>query len=136
MTTAKRTYYRPTTSSQRKLLFATWQETEDIDSACQVAKVSRRTFYYWKPRFQQDGFAGLETTYSHAPHNPHKIDSSVVERVLEKKKSHPDWGRHRIADELMKENNWEALLSASSVRRILIASSLWNTKTAVPKKKK
>jgi transposase len=136
MTTAKRIYYRPTTSSQRKLLFATWQETEDIDIACQVAKVSRRTFYYWKPRFQQDGFAGLETTSSHAPHNPPKIDSSVVERVIEKKKSHPDWGRHRIADELMKENNWEPLLSASSARRILIASALWNAKTAVPKKKK
>ncbi|MBM3240526.1 helix-turn-helix domain-containing protein [Candidatus Poribacteria bacterium] len=64
MTTAKQVDYRPTTRSQRKLLFATWQETGDIDTAGQVARVSRKTCYDWKPRFQQEGFAGLETTSS------------------------------------------------------------------------
>lgn len=59
--TAERTYFRPTTPQQRRLLFQTWQETGNVTHACAVARIGRRTFYYWKPRFDQFGFEALET---------------------------------------------------------------------------
>lgn len=58
---AQRTYFRPTTAAQRRLLFETWEATGDIDCACQAAHMGRRTFYYWKPRFVAGGYAALET---------------------------------------------------------------------------
>lgn len=57
----KRTYFPPTTPQQRKLLFETWEETGSVVKACQKAHVGRSTFYYWKPRFETEGYAGLET---------------------------------------------------------------------------
>ena len=40
-----RTYFPLTTPSQRRLLFETWQATGDVEQACRVAHVGRRTFY-------------------------------------------------------------------------------------------
>ena len=45
-------YFRSTTSAQRHLLFATWEATGDVEEACAAAHVGRRTFYYWKVRFE------------------------------------------------------------------------------------
>jgi hypothetical protein len=102
-TQPKRAYYRRTTADQRQLLFATWIETHNLPLACQVARMSRQAFYYWKPRFDQQGLAGLKETRSHAPHQPVKIDPTLVDRVIATKQAHPQWGRHRIADPLRKE---------------------------------
>jgi transposase len=132
----KRPYYRPTTASQRKLLFRTWQDSGDIAHACQVAHVSRGTFYYWKPRFEQGGFVGLEETHSKAPRHPQKVEKHLVMRVLDIKHTQPTWGRRRIAHELMKANDWVPLVSASSVRRILIAEGGMKPHPSPVKKKK
>ena len=117
---AKRAYYRGTTASQRKLLFQMWEETGNVSEACRQAKVGRNTFYYWKSRFDTDGYGGLEQMRSHAPHNPHKTPSRVVARVLAMKGSHPTWGRRRIAGELRKENGWVWLVRTSTVGAILL----------------
>jgi hypothetical protein len=50
-----RTYFPLTTPSQRRRLFATWAATGDVEHACRVAHVGRRTFYYWKSRLLADG---------------------------------------------------------------------------------
>lgn len=132
----KRVYYRPTTADQRQLLFKTWIETHNLPLACRVARVSRQAFYYWKPRFDQQGWVGLQKPRSHAPHQPVKSDPALVERVIATKRVHPQWGRHRIADELRKENNWLPLVSASTVRRILITHGLIAPMPATNTKKK
>lgn len=49
-----------TTAEQRKLLFEIWETTGDVREACRKAQVSRGTFYYWKPRFVERGYKGLE----------------------------------------------------------------------------
>jgi hypothetical protein len=41
------------------------------------------------------------------------------------KQGHPDWGKRRIADELAKGNNWVAVVSPNTVRRILQDAGLW-----------
>ncbi len=97
--TTKRGYYRETTASQRQLLFRMWKETGNVTAACQTARVSRGTLYYWKPRFEHDGYEGIEASKSHAPHHPKKTSAAVVERIVTMKRDHPEFDTQRIADE-------------------------------------
>jgi transposase len=132
----KRTYFRPTTAQQRRLLFETWEATSNVSLACRKAHVSRKTFYNWKERFEQEGYAGLEKPKSHVPHQPHKTPVEVEERVIQMRRAHEDWGKRRITDELAKANNWVPLVSPNTVRRILQDADLWPEPTEAVKKKR
>jgi transposase len=129
-----RPYYPLTTPSQRRLLFETWQATGDIEQACRVAHVGRRTFYYWKPRFLAAGYAGLEQFASHVPHHPHQTAPAAVAQVIALKQEQPDWGKQRLADELAKAQGWVPLVCPNTVKRILRAAGLW-PEPAPPAKK-
>jgi len=121
----KRTYYGFTTPQQRKLLFEIWQTTGSIEEACRQVRVSQRLFYYWKPRFEQHGFEGLETFGSRVAHHLNYKDAAISKRVIEMKRANPDWGKARIAQEMAKANNWVAVVCPNTVRRILETASLW-----------
>jgi transposase len=123
---AKRTYFPPTTPQQRKLLFETWEQTGNVTAACRKAHVGRVTFYYWKPRFDRDGYAGLEA-YEKAgvPKGTGRVAIEVEAKVLELHRQHEGWGKHRLADEVAKANNWVPLVSPNTVRRILEDAGLW-----------
>lgn len=121
----KRTYYGYSTPQQRKLLFEIWEETGKVTQACQKAHVSRRLFYYWKSRFDEKGYVGLEEFDSRAAHHLNKKDEQIEQKVLDLKKGNIDWGKRRIAEELAKANNWTPIVSANTVRRILCTAGLW-----------
>ncbi len=121
----KRTYFGYTTPQQRKLLFSVWEATHRIPEACRVARMSQRAFYYWKPRFEQEGYAGLEAFHSREAHRLHKTEAAIEQRVVELRRTNPDWGKLRIAQELAKENDWVPVVSANTVRRILQDAGLW-----------
>jgi transposase len=121
----KRTYYGYTTYQQRKLLFETWEETGQITLACKKAHVSRGLFYYWKARFEEKGYAGLEEYESREAHKLNKKDENIEQQVIEIRKAHADWGKRRIADEMVKANHWEPIISPNTVRRILDTAGLW-----------
>jgi transposase len=125
--TTKRTYYRETTSQQRRLLFETWEATGNVTQACRKAHVGRGTFYYWKPRFEEQGYAGLEEFASRAPKEPARTALEIEQKVITARRQHPEWGKKRIADELAKANNWVPLVSPNTVRRILKDAGLWET---------
>lgn len=131
----KRTYFPPTTPQQRKLLFETWEATGSVAVACQKAHVGRGTFYYWKPRFEAEGYAGLE---AYAKKGPEKgsvgTSAEVKQEVIEMRRKHADYGKHRIADELAKANNWVPVVSPNTVRRILEEAGLWKPEETGPKK--
>lgn len=132
---SKRPYYRPTTADQRKVLFRVYERTESPREACAAAHVGIATFYYWRPRFEQGGYAALEEVRSHARHTyARALPVSTVQEVIEAKRGHPEWGRRRIADELRKGHGWQAVVSASEVRRILIEAGLWPQVSKPPKK--
>jgi len=131
----KRTYFPPTTPQQRHLLFKTWEETGNVTEACGKAHVSRQTFYNWKPRFEEGGYEALNECRSHAPKNPNRKAKEVEEQVVEMRRRHPNWGRQRIADELAKGNSWVAVVSANTVKRILIDAGLWPQRDSQGKKK-
>jgi len=131
----KRTYFPPTTFQQRKLLFETWEQTKDVDAACQKAHVGKSTFYNWKPRFDQDGYAGLQGRNRGRPTGSGRIKPSVRSKVLEMYEAHKDWGKRRLADEIAKANNWVPLVSPNSVRRILREAGYWKPEDRQGKKK-
>jgi transposase len=123
--TPTRTYFRSTTPQQRRLLFETWQATGNVTQACLTARVGRRTFYYWKPRFDAQGFAGLESPVSSAPKRPHQVDAALAQQVIVLHQANPTWGKRRLAHELAKAHSWQQLISPNTVRRILLAAGLW-----------
>ena len=133
--TKERIYYPKTTYSQRQILFKSWQETGDINKACEIARVSRRTFYYWKARFEERGYEGLKEVRKPGPVKGITVSREIEEKVVKMKKSHPEWGKKRIADELCKENSWVPLVSVNTVRRILQERGLWKRIEEEGKKK-
>lgn len=133
--TNKRIHFPETTGQQRKLLFETWEATGSVSEACRQAHVGRGTFYYWKARFDEHGYAGLEAFAPRAPKKPARTASVIEQKVLELRREHADWGKKRIADEIAKGNNWVPLVSPNTVRRILQQAGLWETVQAEAKKK-
>jgi hypothetical protein len=132
--TTQRAHFPFPTASQRRLLFETWQQTGTVTLACRTAHVGRRTFYYWKPRVDAAGYAGLEAFHSAAPKQPARTDAMIAQQVIALRRDHPTWGKQRIAHELAKANGWVPLLSATTVKRILVAAGLWTFRLATRKK--
>jgi transposase len=124
---SKNTYFRPTTAQQRRLLFETWEATRSVTQACLQARVSRITFYYWKPRFEKEGYPGLEQNRSHARKTPSRKAKEVEEQVIALHQAHPDWGKKRLEQELAKANNWVPVVSLNTIRRILQEAKLWTS---------
>lgn len=123
----KRTYFPPTTPQQRQLLFETWQATGSVIGACGKAHVGRGTFYRWKARFEATGYRGLAQYAAKGPAKGYGRTPAVVEKkVVELHAAHRDWGKHRLAHEIAKGNNWVALVSPNTVRRILTDAGGWN----------
>lgn len=131
----KRIHFPATTAQQRKLLFEIWEATGSVSEACRKAHVGRGTFYYWKPRFEEQGYAGLEAFANRAPKEPVRTAPAIEQKVIGLRREHPNWGKKRIADELAKGNNWVPLVSPNTVRRILQQAGLWETVAAEAKKK-
>jgi transposase len=131
----KHTYFGFTTTQQRKLLFEEWETTGSVTQACQKARVSRGLFYYWKPRFERDGYAGLEEYNSRVAHKLNRKEEAVRQRVITMRQANPDWGKKRIAQEMAKANNWVPVVSANTVKRILSQAGLWPESELGEKKK-
>ena len=131
-----RIYYPRTTVSQRKLLFKTWEATNNVAKACSAARVSERTFYNWKPRFEAGGYEALEQFASHAPKQPNRTPEKIAREVIELRRQNGSWGKQRIADELAKKNNWTPVISPNTVKRILQDAGLWQQpESTAPKAK-
>lgn len=103
-----------------------WEATGSVVEACRKAYVGRGTFYYWKPRFEAEGYAGLETYKKKGP-EPGSVGLSaeVKQKVIEMRRKHADWGKHRFSDEMATANNWVTVISPNTVRRVLEEAKLW-----------
>jgi hypothetical protein len=121
----KRTYFGFSTPQQRKQLFETWEASGSVPEACQKARVSVGLFYYWRPRFEQHGYAGLEEFESRVAHKLNYKDAATEQKVIDMRRENPEWGKARIASELAKANNWVPLVSPNTVKRILEDTGLW-----------
>ena len=106
-----------------------------MTQACHKAHVGRGTFYYWKSRFDEQGYAGLEEFRSRVPKEPKRTPQEVEQKVTSMRRENPSWGKRRIADEVAKGNDWVPQVSPNTVRRILQDADLWETGKAKGKKK-
>ena len=132
---ANRVYFPPTTPQQRKLLFETWEQTANVTQACRKAHVGRVTFYYWKPRFDKAGYAGLESYQkTGVPKGTGRVAAEIEAKVLALHQHHVEWGKHRIAHEIAKANNWVPLISPNTVRRVLADAKMWKPEERRKKK--
>lgn len=124
---ANHSHFPATTPQQRKLLFETWEQTRNVTLACRTAHVGRTTFYYWKPRFAEKGYAGLET-YEQVgvPLGTGRIAAEIQAKVVALHRAQATWGKRRLADEMTKANNWVPLVSPNCVRRVLIEAEMWS----------
>ncbi len=130
------TYFPRATAQQRKLLFETWEASGSVTKASQRAHLSRTTFYLWKPRFDEAGYAGLEEAHKTIRKHQQRIAEPIAAAVIQRRKEHPDWGKKRIADELAKAHNWVPVVSPNTVRRVLQEAGLWpEGSSETPKKK-
>ena len=122
----KRVYYRPTTAQQRRHLFEVYEETGNVEQACQQAHVGIRTFYYWLGRFRDGGYAALDTTRSRAPHRTRiaPTPQAIVEEVIAYKQAHPKAGYRSISDALRAAHDNQPTISPTQVRRILLKAGL------------
>jgi len=121
----RHTYFGFSTPQQRKQLFETWEATGSVTQACRTARVSRGLFYYWKSRFDAEGYAGLEEFESRIAHKLNYKDDAIAQRVVDMRRQHPDWGKTRISQEMAKANNWVPLVSPNTVKRMLQDADLW-----------
>lgn len=131
---AKHTYFGFSTGQQRKLLFETWEATGSVTQACQKARVSRGLFYYWKKRFDVEGYAGLAEFESRVAHKLNRKPEPIRKKVIEMHGEHPDWGKARISHEMAKANNWVPLVSPNAVKHILEEAGLWPESSSREKK--
>ena len=79
----------------------------------------------WKPRFEQNGYAGLEQFESRVAHKLNKKDAAIEKKVLELRQDNPDWGKTRLSQEMAKANQWVPVVSPNTVRRMLEDAGLW-----------
>ncbi len=119
------TYFPRATAQQRKLLFETWEATGSVTQASQRAHLSRTTFYWWKPRFDQQGYAGLLEPHKTVRKHQQRVAQPIADQILQLRTDHPEWGKKRIANELAKAHQWVPVVSPNSVRRILQEAGLW-----------
>jgi transposase len=134
---AKRVYFPPTTAQQRELLFETWEQSGNVTAACQKAHVGRGTFYYWKPRFVKNGYAGLEHYEKlGVPPGTGRVAAEIQSKILELHQQHADWGKKRLANEIAKANNWVPQVSPNGVRRVLLEAGEWDPENKKRKKRR
>ena len=92
-------------------MFETWETTGSVTAACRKAHIGCGTFYYWKARFDSDGYAGVEEYEKKGPEKGYgRVSEQDEMQALELHEQHDDWGKHRIANEIAKANNNEAEL--------------------------
>jgi transposase len=133
----KHPYFRPTTAQQRRLLFETYEQTGNVEKACRVAHVGRRTFYYWLPRFREGSYAAIERERSRAPHKTRipPTPAETVQEVIAYRQAHPKAGYRRIAAELRKAHDWQPVIGHTQVRHILIKAGLVPTQSSADQDK-
>jgi transposase InsO family protein len=119
-----RTYFRPTTASQRRLLFRLVAAGETVTAAAAQAHVGRGTYYHWRDRYAAAGDAGLATPASCAPQHFRltPISAALATAVVTYYDEHPhERGCRTMAARLRQAHAGQAVIGHSKVAEILRA---------------
>jgi len=94
-----------------------YRECGNVSFTCRKFGIARKSFYRWRRRYNPWDLTSLES-YSRRPkHSPRKTTWDVERQVLAIKRTHPRWGKEKIAFYLkIKE---DIALSGKTVWKIL-----------------
>ena len=81
------------------------QEGITVPEACRRCEVSRKTYYKWKRRFQQEGIDGLKNRSRRPETSPKKTDAAIESEIVRIKTQCPRWRAHRIRNQLLRQKN-------------------------------
>jgi len=122
--TSVRPYFRPTTVSQRELLFRAAEETGNVSQAARQAHVGRGTYYYWRARYTADGLAGLAQERSRAPKRTRiaPVDDELRAEVLVYYRDHPHERGYRTIANRLRQRHGRAVIGSNKVGEIIRAA--------------
>jgi hypothetical protein len=114
----------PITLQQKRTLIAVYQDTGNMAQAMREADIrSPRTAYLWWHRFCEAGDDALQPR-SHARATQKRLPNSIVDQICQIRSQEPNWGRRRIADELMQRYG-QQVASPASIEAVLRRAGLW-----------
>jgi len=118
---SKRTYFRRTTESQRRLLFEAAEKSGSVSEAARRARVSRGTYYYWQERYESAGPAGLSEERSRAPRRTRipPVSEEVRDAVIQYHRLNPGDGCRTAADR-MRQQYGRPVIGRTKVREIIL----------------
>jgi len=79
----------------RTEVFAAVEAGMTVSAACLAFRISRRTYYRWRPRWQTEGVAGLIDRSSRPRRSPQRL-SMIMERQVAGLREASGWGPDRI----------------------------------------
>jgi transposase InsO family protein len=122
--TSVRPYFRPTTVSQRELLFRVAEETGNVSQAARQAHVGRGTYYYWRDRYTADGPAGLAQERSRAPQRTRiaPVGDELRAEVLAYYRDHPNERGCRTIAHRLRQRHGRAVIGSNKVGEIIRAA--------------
>ena len=126
-----KSYIKPTTFAQRRLMIDTYLKTRNISFSCKKAKISINTFRRWYPRYLKQGIEGIREPKKHIRKNLERIPEKYAFRIIELKKKNPNWGRRTIASVIREENNGKKVISPGGVQKVLERAGLWGKKKEI-----
>jgi transposase InsO family protein len=101
------------------------QEGITVTEACRRCDVSRKTYYKWKNRFQQEGIDGLKDRSRRPKTSPKKTDAAVESEIVRIKTECPRWGAYRIRNQLLRQNVTITPKTVNTVLKRHNISTLW-----------
>ena len=89
-----------TMSEKRRFVDLASQPGAKMSALCREFNITRRTGYFWRKRFKEYGYEGLEN-HSTRPHNsPNRTPDELEQQVLQVRGAHSRWGGVKIKEYL------------------------------------
>lgn len=110
-----------TSPMDQKMLFLTdcVRELIPIAESCRRYGISRKTGYKWIERFKEHGAQGLLDRSCRPHHLARSTPQEIIERILEARRHHPNWGAKKLLWLLAKQFPGLSLPPRSTVCDIL-----------------
>lgn len=99
-----------------------YRECGNATLVCRKFGIGRKTFYRWRKRYEPWNLTSLESFSRRPKHSPRKTTWDTERQVLEVKRTHPRWGKEKIAFYL--QANKHIALSGKTVWKILARHKL------------
>lgn len=92
-----------TMSEKQKFIQKLTNSNNKITKLCEEFGISRTTAYYWKKRFEAEGYAGLLERSRKPLHSPSKTTKEIELLCLSIRSLHSTWGGDKIRRHLLNE---------------------------------